>query len=608
LEGRLYAIKEAHSWHWVASLDITSDCRHRFEKENGAGSILLLEPLLSWGQACVLRDALSEASGKVLLKKNVVRIVRQTSRRYGFEPLLEGRIRFGELRGTSIAPTGEAKEGLVDENEYVRMLGCMEGRSLSHEELASMLEHESLEHALLHWKRYVQLGLLRGDLQVSHGMQMRKSGWLQRLGGRKLQHCRRCGSEKLHYTLCPHCGGQCPYCEECLNMGRIRFCSPLIGRPGKIREGSLNRTENSVTPHYAAAWGLSDAQQAAVVQGMGQLEERIEKNSSEVRRLLIWAVTGAGKTEMLFPFISRELDRGGRVLIASPRRDVVLELQPRLEKAFEGISVVTLHGASTQRWEQGQITISTTHQLLRFERAFDLVVIDEVDAFPYHNNPMLEYAANKVCKLGGAYVLLTATPPKELQRKLRQGKLPHVKVPVRYHRHALPVPELIPVKPIHNVLARAELPNKLRALLATSLERGAQLFVFVPYIKQVAPLVHLLRVTFRYVEIQGTSSQDPERGDKVLRFRDRTIRVLVTTTILERGVTVPKSDVFILDADSGMFDEGALVQMAGRAGRSKDDPAGKVYFVAAERTRAQVHAVRQIRSMNQIARNEGYFV
>ncbi len=101
---------------------------------------------------------------------------------------------------------------------------------------------------------------------------------------------------------------------------------------------------------------------------------------------------------MMFPLIDYQLQAGGRVLIATPRKDVVLELKPRLQKAFSRNSLVTLYGGSEQRWETGDITLATTHQLLRFSGAFDLVVIDEIDAFPFHNNPMLEYAARKACR------------------------------------------------------------------------------------------------------------------------------------------------------------------------------------------------------------------
>ena len=68
---------------------------------------------------------------------------------------------------------------------------------------------------------------------------------------------------------------------------------------------------------------------------------------------------------------------------AIPRTDVVIELVPRLKKAFPHAKVIGLHGHSDEKNDYGDIVISTTHQLIRFYQAFDLLIIDEVDAFPY---------------------------------------------------------------------------------------------------------------------------------------------------------------------------------------------------------------------------------
>lgn len=138
------------------------------------------------------------------------------------------------------------------------------------------------------------------------------------------------------------------------------------------------------------------------------------------------------------------------------------------------------------------------------------------------------------------------------------------------------------------------------------MQRGAQIFVFVARIRHIEPVVALLRRHFSAEAVEGTSSQDKQRGDHVLEFRAAQTRILVTTTILERGVTIPKSDVYILDADSELFDEASLVQMAGRAGRSKDDPKGRVVFASPEWTRSQKGAVRQIREMNEMAYRHGF--
>ncbi|CAI6084312.1 helicase-related protein [Cohnella sp. JJ-181] len=350
------------------------------------------------------------------------------------------------------------------------------------------------------------------------------------------------------------------------------------------------------------------------------------------RSFLLWAVTGAGKTEMIFPLLDAVLSASGRALLATPRRDVVLELAPRLAKAFPGRGIAVLYGGSGERWQQADLTLATTHQLMRFGQAFDLVLIDELDAFPYHGDPMLHHAAAAARKPDGATVLLSATPPPALRRAVRFGRLPCAKVPVRYHRHPLPVPRVMIMPPLHrwtnggvaSARAHKQRPGirqrladrqaaALYACIASSLARGAQVFVFVPYIKQIDTLVALFRSQAHAwgvspMSIDGTSSQDEGRRDKVTAFRERGLRLLLTTTILERGVTVPRSDVYILDAHAKLFDEAALVQMAGRAGRSADDPAGRVFFCAAHRTRSLTGAIRQVTAMNRLARRGGYLL
>ncbi|WP_020432282.1 helicase-related protein, partial [Paenibacillus riograndensis] len=204
------------------------------------------------------------------------------------------------------------------------------------------------------------------------------------------------------------------------------------------------------------------------------------------------------------------------------------------------------------------------------------------------------------------FIYLSATPPEELQRLARSGKLPHARVPVRFHGHPLPVPQHLEVPPLQISLQRGALPAKLLQALRKSFAREAQIFLFVSRIAHIERLLALLRQSFSGAAMEGTSSQDPARTEKVAAFRSRSISLLVTTTILERGVTVPRSDVLILDADSSLFDEASLVQMAGRAGRSKEDPAGTVVFLSPQWTKSQRGAVAQIRTMNTIARRQGY--
>lgn len=531
--------------------------------------------------------------------------------------------------------------------DMLRLGRALEGRCLTAEEFQKWLQHQWPTLDVTQWKRWAQLFYLMGKLRYTAGImpvhQLRAEGGgifartLQRLRSRLSSHsehhlaCARCGStgELLVWTDCESCGQRCPYCKGCLTMGRSRGCSVLLiglGASSKLlpHEGHIFCPLNASDSDAASIretesvdigkWGLSPAQHEAVREGLHFLRNGIdaERSSSapaitdQTVPFLIWAVTGAGKTEMIYPLIDQVLRWKGKVAVAAPRKDVVMELKPRMKKAFPQLEVIALYGGSEECWANASLVLATTHQLMRFEDAFDLVIIDELDAFPYHGDPKLAFAAKKALASQGRMIYLSATPPKPMQRLVEQRKLPHVKVPVRFHRHPLPVPQLIRVPKVKEWLKSRRLPRRLKQALDHSIEREAQIFLFAPAIRWVEPLVRLLRNSYPALQIGGTSSVDPYRDEKVLDFRAGKWSMLVTTTILERGVTIPKSDVFVLDADSHLFDEAALVQMAGRAGRSPQDPHGLVFFAASTCTASQKGAVRQIRHMNRLAKRKGY--
>ncbi|MFF2912241.1 helicase-related protein [Paenibacillus sp. NPDC057934] len=516
-----------------------------------------------------------------------------------------------------------------------QLVNAVSGRSLLEAELEALLLDQSPELSG-HWRRAAQLAHLQGRLSIEAAVGVGEAarGGAARQGLRQLPlvagalraaaacpphlgfqrgfasrralpRCRRCGSAATARTPCAACGlSGCAYCEACLALGRSRACTLLLR---SAATPAVQCTASSDPTVAARRWGLSAAQAGAAGAALAFLAERRQRSAvPSPERFLLWAVTGAGKTEMIFPLLEAVLGAGGRALVATPRRDVVLELAPRLGRAFPAESLAVLYGGSAERWVGARMTLATTHQLLRFYHSFDLVIIDELDAYPYHNDPMLAYAAGQACKPDGCFIYLSATPPMDMQRQVKSGKLAHARVPVRFHGHPLPVPRHLAADPVRICLKRGALPKKLIQELQISLDRSAQIFLFVSRIAHIEGLLLLLRRRFPGVAIEGTSSQDVARGEKVTAFRDRSISLLVTTTILERGVTVPRSDVFILDADSSLFDEASLVQMAGRAGRSKDDPAGRAFLISPQWNRSQRGAINQIRTMNRIARQKGY--
>ncbi|HZK18008.1 MAG TPA: DEAD/DEAH box helicase, partial [Clostridia bacterium] len=336
-----------------------------------------------------------------------------------------------------------------------------------------------------------------------------------------------------------------------------------------------------------------------------------------VRELLVWAVCGAGKTEVAFDAIAASLDAGARVLYAVPRRDVVLELFPRFKKAFPGVGISVLYGGCRYgRFDDAQLTLATTHQVIRFYKNFDIVVLDEVDAFPYRGSRMLYDAVERARVPGGKIIYLTATPRPEYLKGVREGRITLVTIPARHHGFPLPVPRIVKTQSLRDREGRFRMPASVRDFLHKSIEGDkAQVFVFVPAVALVKKVADVLQEEVRLPPfnnwhgdwVKGSHARDPDRDVKREAFSRGDFPVFVTTSIMERGITVPNANVLVLFAEyERIYDTGTLVQMAGRSGRTTDYPEGRVLFVGTRITPAMGGAVDQIVYMNKEALAKGY--
>lgn len=407
--------------------------------------------------------------------------------------------------------------------------------------------------------------------------------------------CLRCGSYDLQPTACLECGTpQAWSCQTCGSMGQAKSCTPLYAcaatTSAQPRAVTLNLPSSLTGPQARAAQ---------------QLQQFLQQGRQTT--CLFWAVCGAGKTEATLPAVQQVLNMGGRVLWASPRRDLVVELAPRLQAALPGIEVAALHGQARERFTNAPVVIATTHQALRLFAAFDLVILDEVDAFPYADNPMLELAVLRALRPGGKLIYLTATPAAKLLQQVKRGQVRQVLLPVRWHGHPLPEPAIHLLR-----LPRAEqpnwvVPNLLVRLLTDSLERDlCQVLIYVPSVRLAEQVGRGLQAHFARQDlshwVEYIHAADGQRDVKRARFFAGEFPILVTTTLLERGITLPRVHVYVLYADrSQIFSEPVLMQIAGRAGRAAEHPIGQVYFLAERRSPEMAGALRQIQTLNKAA-------
>ncbi|WP_214480751.1 DEAD/DEAH box helicase [Bacillus sp. SM2101] len=407
-------------------------------------------------------------------------------------------------------------------------------------------------------------------------------------------YCKRCGNRNKQLFssfLCARCHEKCTYCRKCIMLGRISECTPVIHWIGPSPDSPRN--------DGSLQWDgtLSKSQKLAST----TIKETIDQHST----LLVWAVCGSGKTEVLFSGIERALQTNKYICIATPRTDVVLELAPRLREVFPSININALYGGSADLKNKLEpLTLSTTHQLLRYYRAFDVVIIDEVDAFPYTVEPMLRYAVNNAKKLTASTIYLTATPHSQWQREVKRQQRNAIVIPARYHGYPLPLPSFRWCGNWQKCLLKHYLPTIVTSWLSMHLQCKKQALLFVPSID----VLHTITMIIKKFDqrIDSVSSKDPKRKEKVAAFRKGDIQILVTTTILERGVTIPNIDVAVLGAEDRIFTESALVQISGRVGRHAASPTGEIIFFHFGKTKAMVRAKRHIQYMNKQGQRQGY--
>jgi competence protein ComFA len=373
--------------------------------------------------------------------------------------------------------------------------------------------------------------------------------------------------------VCPRCGNNDPHFIGMKN-GKP-YCRRCIGFHGDLAK-PLPQVEKNV--RLSLNYGLSRQQQ--------DLSSKIVENFKAGIDTLVYAVCGSGKTEISYGVLAYAMSRGLAVAFALPRRDVVIELYLRLKDAFPDNKIVAVYGQHTSELE-GDCVILTTHQLYRYPHYFDLIVMDEIDAFPFKGDPTLIAFFKR--SLRGFCVMMSATPSKSIIQEFKKPGHEILTLRTRYHKKPIPVPVS---KLLFGPLKLWMLIRKLREYR----RRGKPCMVFVP---TVALSMRLYNITKLFVpDGNYVSSKRKQRDLVIKRFKEGKYRYLVTTAVLERGVTIRDLQVIVFGSDDKIYDSAALIQIAGRAGRKADAPNGEVLFLANKESAGMHDAIKEIKYCN----------
>ncbi|MBR5341474.1 MAG: DEAD/DEAH box helicase [Erysipelotrichaceae bacterium] len=354
--------------------------------------------------------------------------------------------------------------------------------------------------------------------------------------------CLRCGNKDLAYF---YKGAKGYYCRKCIKFSRVLL---------EEEPESFNYEVGTGVDEYRFDYELTPEQKETSHNCLKTLTH------SDV---LLYCVCGAGKTEISVESISYYLSKGLKVAYAIARKEVVIELGKRFKQIFAKAKVISVYGGHHEELS-GDLIVCTCHQLYRYYRTFDLLILDEVDAFPLKGNQTLMNIAINSCK--GRIIFSTATVDDELKKILIQRNVRTVELYTRPSRHPLSIPRLIY---LNRYLALIYL-YRVMSLMAN------QCIIFVSNKKECRNLYRLFSnffsCTYVYADLK-------ERNENINAFKENRKRFIFSTTVLERGITIRNISVIILNF-SRTFDESNFVQMLGRVGRGIGNDEGETYLIS----------------------------
>jgi primosomal protein N' (replication factor Y) len=210
--------------------------------------------------------------------------------------------------------------------------------------------------------------------------------------------------------------------------------------------------------------------------------------------LLLYGVTGSGKTEVYLQACARVLAReaAAQILILVPEINLTPQLEGNIRARFPGVMVATLHSSLSEgermlHWlaaheGQARIVLGTRLAILASLPNLKLIVIDEEHDPSYKQQEGLRYSARDLAvwrarQLAIPIVLGSATPSLETWHHAQSGRYRKLELRERAVRDAvLPRVRLVDME---RERPRDGLTAPLLAALRLRMERGEQSLLFL---------------------------------------------------------------------------------------------------------------------------------
>ncbi|RTL42873.1 MAG: primosomal protein N' [Burkholderiales bacterium] len=253
--------------------------------------------------------------------------------------------------------------------------------------------------------------------------------------------------------------------------------------------------------------------------------------------LLLFGVTGSGKTEVYLRAAEAALAAGRQVLVLVPEINLTPQLEARFTERFAALlpapmAIVSLHSALTpaqrlQNWlaahlGRARLVLGTRLAVFASLPELGLIVVDEEHDPSYKQQDGARYSARDLAvwrahDLRVPVVLGSATPSLESWQHAESGRYERLTLAARIGGGALPRVRLFDMKSLPATTGvTTALTAPLLAALKERLERGEQSLVFLNR-RGYAPVLHC-------GECQWKSDCPHCSAWRVFHKRDRTLR------------------------------------------------------------------------------------
>ena len=304
----------------------------------------------------------------------------------------------------------------------------------------------------------------------------------------------------------------------------------------------------------------------------------LDMESSKPMNRLLQGDVGSGKTVVSEISAYKAVKSGYQAAILAPTAILATQHFENFQKTLNqfGIKIELLISAITKKKKQelkerlknGEIDILIgTHAMLEDDVVFKnlgLVVTDEQHRFGVKQRAKISAKGNNPDVL-----FMSATP---IPRTLALTLYGDLDISI--------IDELPPNrKKIDTFAVGKDMENRINAFITKQIEQGRQCYIVCPLVeeneemdlKSVTELAEKLqKETFPQfkVEFLHGKMKPKEKDEIMLKFKNKEIDILISTTVIEVGVDVPNANIMVIE-NAERFGLAQLHQLRGRVGRGE---------------------------------------